>query len=80
MFPASTPALAWPRSFLRAKGPVAQNLVATGLMGLRSLRENREGSLTLIMKYLSLDAQAAKLTYGGNIGPSRTPFVFGETL
>ena len=50
-------------SLLKSKPDVVDGLVTAGLMGLRYLKENREGTLPLIMSYLSVDARDAGFVY-----------------
>jgi NitT/TauT family transport system substrate-binding protein len=51
---------------LQAKPELVDAVVATALMGYRYVRENREGTLPLMMSYFEVDAETAALIYDNN--------------
>ena len=61
-------------ALVQAKPAVVDGMVTALLMAVRYLRENREGTLPLIMSYMDVDADTAAAIYDRSVG------VFGDGL
>jgi NitT/TauT family transport system substrate-binding protein len=61
-------------TLVQAKPAVVEGMVTTVLMAVRYLKENREGTLPLIMSYMEVDAATAATIYDRSVG------VFGDGM
>jgi ABC-type nitrate/sulfonate/bicarbonate transport system substrate-binding protein len=61
-------------ALVQAKPAVVDGMVTALLMAVRYLKENRDGSLPLIMSYMEVDADTAAAIYDRSVG------VFGDGM